>query len=609
LEKNLDKRLDNIENTTLQIAETLNKLLPAAPSRAKRLAMIVGAIVIVALSAVAIWLILDKHAKSLSDQVRLVVLPFDYVGPAGEEWFADGMTNAINSRLERVFGLAVIARRSANLCKKQEMDTRKIADKLNVDYILDGTVQCENLSDPNSRARLYLHLTETSSDTLIWSDNRDFELNRLLDVQSEVSDHVAQQLDLVLLKQDRTLSKYIPTTQNLEAYKLWMQGTALGPSNSKAIPYYEEALKLDPNFARAHSDLAWVYTHMYFFGEDRSPERLAKAESAARKALKLAPDIPGIQVTMARIYFQGHLNYAEALKHLNKALDLLPNHYWALYWTGCVQRRTGDFPAARENMKKAFDLDPLSAHFACELGNTLKVLRDYENAEHYHEIAIRQNPNKPYYYGEKAWLYLVWKGDPNEARAVLDQYVTKTKKPEDVRRLMVLIDICSGKYQDALDRLSQADDADLKPSWDMPYALRRAEIYGYLGQNDLARQEYENALIDLKAKLQEYRLNEYYHSSIGIAYAGLGDELNAIKHGEKGRALLPTEKDRFGGPLREEDLARIYVMLGKHQEAIETLSKLLKIPSRLSHKLIAIDPVWDDLRELPDFKKLIDSNR
>lgn len=610
LEKEPDDRLDNIADVTFQISDTLSKPLlarvPFVSPKLERAVIIFGAIAIVVLSAIGIWLTLHKPVSRHLGDIRIVVLPFDYIGPAADEWFADGVGTEITDCLSDIYGLAVIARLSAIECKRRQWGTRQIARELNVDYILDGTVECKDPADPNSALKIDLRLIDTSNDTQIW--NKSFESNRsqLFDLQRKVAEHV----DLILLDQDRTWSDYIPTNST-EAHNLVLQGKAARRATRNyqdAIPYYEKAIKCDPNYVRALGELAWAHTHIYFF-TDPSPERLAKAEHRARQALKLLPDHPWVQLVVARLYYQGHLNYTKALKHLNRALELQPNHFWALYWAAVAQARKGDFSAALDNMEKAYNLDPLSAHFACALGNILKVLRKYKEAEHYHELAIQQDPNNPEYYTQKAWLYLVWKGKPNEARKVLDEAATKIEITERERRLMVLIDICSGKYQDALDRLSQADDVEIKPTWDMPYALRRAEIYGYLGRNDLARQQYETALTALRAKLHEYPMNEYYHSSLGIAYAGLGDEPNAIEHGRRGIELLLKEKDAWNGPVRMEDLARIYVMVGKHEEAIKILEELLIIPSRLSHKLIAIDPVWDPLHKYPSFQKLIKSDK
>jgi len=552
-----------------------------------------------------------KDIQPSTKEIRLVVLPFDNLGPSNDEWFADGITDEITSRLAGIHGLGVISRQSGNKCKQQGMDTRQIADNLTVDYILDGTVQCDNPADSNSQVRLSLQLTDTSSDTLIWRDSYDRVRGRMFDLQSEIAEQVAQQLDILLLEQDRTWSKYIPTTDNVEAYNLWLQGTALGTNDSKAIPFYEKALKLDPNFARVHSALAWVYTHMYFHGEDRSPERLAKAESAARKALKLAPDIPGIQVTMARVYYQGCLDYANALKHLDRALELQPNHTWALYWKAAVQGRQGNREEALANQIRAFELNPLSGHFACTVGNTCKILRKYPKANHYHELAIELNPTKPYYYSQKAWLYLVWHGDLRIARTVMEEGLGKCDPEQnwtDFNWLMVTIDILDGRYRDALARLSQGSQVSKTSIWFVPNDLRRAEIYRYLGRNDLATQHYESALTALNANVQDHREDDRYQSSLGIAYAGLGNKDEAICHGECGREMSRAAKDTVGEALRIEDLARIYVMAGERNKAINMLEELLIIPSRLSRKLIALDPTWKPLHDHPDFQKLLESD-
>jgi len=604
LEKDPDSRLGNIEDATLQLSDALSKPL-AAPlriisPRIWRTAMGIGAVALVALSAVGVWFIVYRQPPSRD--IRLVVLPFDNLRPAGQEWFTDGVGTEITDCLSRIYGLEVRARYSAIQCKERGMNTKEIARELDVDYILDGTVDCKDPTDPNSVLRIDLRLIDTSNDTQIWSKPFEDDRRQLLDLQRQVAEHV----DLILLDQDRAWSDYIPTNST-EAHNLVLQGKAARRATRNyldAIPLYQEALKHDPNYVRALGELAWAHTHIYF-STDPSPERLAKAEDAARQALKLLPDHPWVQLVVARVYYQGHLNYTKTLEHLNRALELQPNHFWALYWTAVAQARKGDFSAARDNMEKAYNLDPLSAHFACALGNILKVLREYKKAEHYHELAIIQDPNNVEYYTQKAWLYLVWLGDPNMARKVLDEAATKIEITERARRMMVYIDICSGKYQDALDLLSQTDDVEIRPTWDMPYALRRAEIYGYLDQDGLARQQYETALTALKARLHEHPMNEYYHSSLGIAYAGLGEEKKAIEHGRRGIDLLLKEKDAWNGPVRLEDLARIYVMVGKYEEAIDTLKELLEKPSRLSHKLVAIDPAWDPLHKYPSFQKLI----
>ena len=604
LEKDPDKRLANITGVTTQINDALGRPLTApvrvVSPRLKRVAMIAVAIFVVSLVAIGIWFAFVN--QSPSREIRLVVLPFNNRGPAGQEWFTDGVGTEITDYLSRIYGLKVIAGYSAIQCKERRMNTREIARELEVDYILDGTVECKDPMDPNSALRIDLRLIDTSNDTQLPSKSFEGNRSQLFDLQRKVAEHV----DFTLLDQDRTWSEYIPTNST-EAHNLVLRGKAARRATRSyevAIPYYEKATECDPEYVNAWGALAWAHTHIYAF-TDPSPKRLAAAEYAAMRALDLLPDHPYVRLVVARYYYQGPGDYETALKHLERARELHPNHKSVLLWTSYIQSRKGDFDAVLASQKRVYELDPLDGNHALHVGNTLKHVRRYEEAEQYHTSAILRDPNNDWYCIQKAWLYLVWKDDPNEARDVLDQFVTRTKKPEDVRRLTVLIDICEGKYQDALDRLSLVDDAEIEPNWDMPYVLRRAEVYGHLGQNELARKQYESARAALEDKVREYPMEAYYHSSLGIAYAGLGDEPNAIEHGERGKELVPIEEDAWGGPLHVEHLARIYVMVGRHEEAIDTLKELLDIPSRLSHKLIAIDPVWAPLHNYPSFQKLI----
>ena len=118
---------------------------------------------------------------------------------------------------------------------------------------------------------------------------------------------------------------------------------------------------------------------------------------------------------------------------------------------------------------------------------------------------------------------------------------------------------------------------------------------------------YDSARNILESKIQERPEDARFHSSLGIAYAGLGRKQDAIREGKLAVELLPVTKEAWKGLYRIEDLARIYVMVGEHDLAINKLEKLLSIPSELSIPLLQLDPAWNPLRDHPRFKKLIES--
>jgi tetratricopeptide (TPR) repeat protein len=178
--------------------------------------------------------------------------------------------------------------------------------------------------------------------------------------------------------------------------------------------------------------------------------------------------------------------------------------------------------------------------------------------------------------------------------------------------VLVNADIYDRKFEAAQKRLiKRSEDFDTM-DWYIPNDLWLAEVYGYMGKEDLKKQYYQSAAAILEKKLEEDPDNpriHRVHSSLGKAYAGLGREQEAIGEGILGVECLPVEKDAIGGPLRLEDLARIYVMLGKYEDAIDILEQLLSMHSELSVAMLRRHPIWDPLRDHPHFQKLLKSNK
>ena len=140
----------------------------------------------------------------------------------------------------------------------------------------------------------------------------------------------------------------------------------------------------------------------------------------------------------------------------------------------------------------------------------------------------------------------------------------------------------------------------------IPKAQLSAQIHGLMNRPQLARADYDTARALLETKLQEQPQDERLHSSLGIAYAGLGRMAEAIRAGKKGVELLPMSKEAWRGAYRVEDLARIYVMVGEYDAAIDQLEFLLSRPGDLSIALLRLDPHWKPLWDHPRFQALVE---
>jgi len=141
--------------------------------------------------------------------------------------------------------------------------------------------------------------------------------------------------------------------------------------------------------------------------------------------------------------------------------------------------------------------------------------------------------------------------------------------------------------------------------WFVPKALLQGQIYGLMNQPQLARSQYESARKMLEARVRQRPEEALFHSSLGIAYAGLGRKQDAIREGKAGVNLLPVSKEAYRGFYRVEELARIYAMVGDYEAAISQLEYLMSIPGDLGVGALRLDPAWKPLRNHPRFQELL----
>jgi len=607
LEKNQQQRLRDIGDAALEISETLSASALAVPTKSRKVATIIAVLIIIVLSAIAVRLIPQQQAQPSSKVIRLLVLPFENLGSAQDEYFSDGITNDIIARLVEIRSLGVI---SAMQYNNREQSAKQMVKELYVDYILQGTVHREQSTDPNSRVRITPLLIKTTDDTLVWT--KAYETTKIVRIQSDIAEQVAQALDITLLEPERQALQSKPT-ENMEAYDYYIRGNDyfyrgyLANDFRIAIQMYEKAVELDPIFALAYTHLSKVHAKTYFFFYDRSEERIAMAKQAVDEAIRLNPELPEAHIALGFYYYRCHLDYDHALEEFAIARKSQPNNSELLKGIGLVQRRQGELKQALANFSRLFELAPLSYVAADEVGGTLMLLRKYQEAESYDERAILLRPDYPRGYNRKAWLYLLWEGSTEKARAVVERALQNITSPEDswIVNLLITLDVYDGNYQQALDRLSLvSEDIDHQFNF-IPNSLRYAQICGYMKKKELAKKYYEDARSILEAKIQQRPEDARFHSALGIAYAGLGRKEDAVREGKLAVELLPVAKEAWRGAKRVEQLARIYVMVGEFDAAIDQLEFLLSVPGDMSIPLLRLDPAWDPLRDHPRFEELV----
>jgi tetratricopeptide (TPR) repeat protein len=234
-------------------------------------------------------------------------------------------------------------------------------------------------------------------------------------------------------------------------------------------------------------------------------------------------------------------------------------------------------------------------------------MRNHTEADQFYNMALRLTPDNTAAYSYKIRHFLRLAGDTVKARTTV----------ETARRLglineariaysHVLLDLYDATFQEALKRLSSESLEVFEAQfYCVPRALFLAQIYGFMKQPELEKNQYDSARKLLEARVLQRPEEAMCHSALGIAYAGLGRKQDAIREGKMGTDLLPVSKEAYRGFYRVEELARIYVMVGDHEEAIRLLEYLMSIPGDLGIGALRLDPAWSPLHVNPRFQALL----
>ncbi|HVN76075.1 MAG TPA: protein kinase [Thermoanaerobaculaceae bacterium] len=601
------------------IAESFpaKRAVTPARSRHRRLLGVTAAIVLLAVAgALVVKLRLLAPKAAIAAVPKIVVLPFENLGLSEDGYFASGMTEEITSRLANVQGLGVISRTSAMQYEHTRKTVKQIGADLGVDYVLEGSVRWEHGQGKESRVRITPQLIRVADDTHIWADHYDRVLADVFAMQSEVAESVVKAMNVALLPRERTKLKEI-STDDLEAYNLYLRGLeaqrgGYGRRDTEdALKMYQAAVDRDPRFAQALAGLAETQLLMYFFYYDHSPERLAKGKELAERAVELRPDLAETHIALGRYFIQGLRDYPRALEEFAAALKIQPNLSAAHFGAGAALRRQGRWAQSAEEFSKAVEFDPKNFTPLLEFGASCVFAHRYADADHAFQLAINLNPLGVGPRDGAAWLQLRWHGDVAKAQAILDE-AERVPGLRDDDGSLAWDSLRLARFCRDYERALRVLDAQSRLAFDsqhtyQPISLLRGEILMLAGRSEPARRAFETARLDIEQRVKQDPEDDRCRSSLGIAYAGLGKRLEAIREARLGCDLMPAAKDAVAAPWRLEDLALVYTMTGRADEAIATLDDLLSRSGRVTPHFLRLDPVWDPLRSDPRFQALLTS--
>src|SRR6266576_3897856 len=371
--------------------------------------------------SVAAGFFLLPRASARKIDKSIAVLPFQNLSDEKENaYFADGMQDDILTNLSKIGDLKVISRMSVMSYRGDAVrNAREIGKALGVATLLEGSVR-----RVGNRVRVNVQLINANNDEHIWAEDYDRDLTDVFAIQTDLAQKIASALQAKLSPTEKARLDNRPT-QNPDAYLLFVQAheyanrmDMFNDTSLKAVPLFEQAIKLDPTFALAFASLSmaesWVY-HSF----DPLPARREKARTAAKEALRLQPDLPEAHLALGFSYYYGDRDYERALAEFEVAKRDLPNEAQAYMAIGAIQRRQGKWAESTANLEKAVELDPKNSSFLVNLGYNYMATRNFDAADKIFDRGIEAAPESFGSGALKSELAIRWKGDLSVAEKEL----------------------------------------------------------------------------------------------------------------------------------------------------------------------------------------------
>jgi serine/threonine-protein kinase len=332
--------------------------------------------------------------------------------------------------------------------------------------------------------------------------------------------------------------------------------------------------------------------------------RLQKADQAAEKALRLGSDLPRVHLALGYYYLYAYRDEDQALKHLEIAEKSLPNNVEILVGKAAIIVTKGHWEEYIHLNENAQAVSPQDFSILTDLAEGYWVTRRFRKSIDACNQAIALSPNSAWPYLFKVFAYWSWKGPCEVSHDALKHV---GNKHEWYLFSWWTQETGQGNYQAALQLMSDTSIiwGTNNKMWAIPRTMFDAFIYDYLDEQELALANYAAGIKILEKEVIAIPNDPRYHSSLGIAYAGVGKKEEAIKEGLKAEALLPVSSDAMYGLGILQDLAIIYTMVGESDLALDQVDKLLSIPSWITPVWLGWDIRLAPLKSHPGYKELL----
>jgi tetratricopeptide (TPR) repeat protein len=347
-------------------------------------------------------------------------------------------------------------------------------------------------------------------------------------------------------------------------------------------------------FAQAYAKRAIARAWGYYTRQVDSTH-IEKCLEDINKAKEINKDLPEIQIALGFYYYYCEKKLDKALEYFAVASEMTPDDYQPLFYMAMVHRRKGEWKKSMNLIRRLITLDPQEALCLTNIGLTYAYFHNFDSALIYHQKAIDMMPVWPAPYKNLIETLILKYGNTAEAGILIDTAILKTGY--DFTEFKILLDIYDRNYADALVEAEKSTRADYDYKGNKYLFL--GEINELMNNLKNAGIYYDSALVSFKNELLNNEDNSELISYIGISSAS-GNKEDAIEEGKKAVDLI--KYNNFDKSDMILNLARICTKVGKYDQAINYLDYLINNPSVFSIKLLQLDPVWEPLYDLPEYK-------
>jgi TolB-like protein len=542
----------------------------------------------------------------------IAVLPFVNRSNRDEDlFFTDGIHDDLLTQLAKINGLKVISRTSVMHYRNTDMRIPQIAQELGVATVLEGGVQ-----RAGQRIRINAQLIDVATDHHIWAEtfDREMTIDNLFDIQTEITRQIVTAVRGQLTAAEQQVIVGAPT-QSLEAYEAYLHARNLlkgGGYNldkyKAALPYAEQAVALDPNFALAHLQIATIHSRLVWMGYDVSPQRKQAVRTSLKEAAAiLNPESPELLAAQGEFLYRFERDYPAALNAFLNSHAAMPGNAMVLARIGFTQRRLGLWEDSVGSLLQSADLDPANASSMVGAAETLGMMQQWSRLEELFLLARPRYSDDTDLAAKEAMLPLWSRGDVASSRELYD----RVRPNVGENYFFATIEI----------PWFERDFAGVVKSWERPEVREFASLEGfagyrdlqlamakrYLGQTDQADLLLEGIVQQL-TNIGRNRPDPVVALELGtlaLALALQGESSRAIAIAEEATRMVSLQSDKVDGPWHLQVLCQVLALSGERDRALEIMAQQIDKPNGFIRWELYLDPRWDFFHDDHRFNELV----